>query len=99
MQLVDNRWRRGGHDRASQDRGELHQHDGAQDPVTAIGRNLVGKGWLWRRRGGRAGFGVAQDVQSTCVGWRSKDATVDLQTPWRSRRRASGGALFSFEKR
>ena len=47
------------------DRGELHQHDGAKDPVTAIRWDLVGDGRLGPRGGGGIRFGGAQALQFT----------------------------------
>ena len=66
VQLADDGRRRGRHDRTGEDRGELHQHDRAQHPIAAIGRNLVGQGCDGPHRGGRAWIGCArQDLKFT----------------------------------
>ena len=64
MELVHDGRGRGRHDGASHDGSELHQHDRAQDPVTAIRWDLVGDGRLGPRGGCRAGFGGAQVIKS-----------------------------------
>ena len=79
VQLANDGRRRGRDDRTGEDRGELDQHDGAQHPIAAIGRNLVGQG----RRGPplreRAWIGCArQDLNfiGTCHNERQTNGSL-----------------------